>query len=186
MSGSRNGASVSVRAATAIDLAAINDIYNAYVQCSHATFDLEPMSLATRATWFAGFDTTGAHQVVVASISGEVVGYAASSQLRSKPAYAVSVETSVYVAPDMERHGVGGALYGSLLRLIDEAGIHRTWAAIALPNDASVKLHERFGFEPAGVFREVGYKFDRYWDVAWYGRPRGAGQLREQGPEVRK
>jgi phosphinothricin acetyltransferase len=166
MSGSRNGASVSVRAATAIDLAAINDIYNAYVQCSHATFDLEPMSLATRATWFAGFDTTGAHQVVVASISGEVVGYAASSQLRSKPAYAVSVETSVYV--------------------IDEAGIHRTWAAIALPNDASVKLHERFGFEPAGVFREVGYKFDRYWDVAWYGRPRGAGQLREQGPEVRK
>jgi phosphinothricin acetyltransferase len=100
--------------------------------------------------------------------SQAILGYATSSAFRAKPAYATSVEVTVYVAPDAARRGVGTLLYEALFSALDSEDLHRAYAGIALPNEASVRLHERFGFRHVGTYREVGRKFGRYWDVAWY------------------
>jgi phosphinothricin acetyltransferase len=161
-------ADAKVRAATADDLEALNDIYNEYAVTTHYTFDVEPMGLDTRGEWFSHYETTGRHRVVVAVTGGQVIGYATSSKFRSKPAYETSVETSVYVASDAVGHGVGGKLYEALFRSLEKEDVHRAYAGIALPNPASLALHERFGFKKVGHYTEQGRKFDRYWDVAWF------------------
>ncbi|GHE76015.1 phosphinothricin N-acetyltransferase [Streptomyces longispororuber] len=102
-----------------------------------------------------------------------ILGYATSSPLRPKPAYATSVEVSVYCAPEAAGRGVGTLLYRRLLAALEGEDVHRAYAGIALPNPASVRLHERFGFRHLGTYREVGRKFGRYWDVAWYELPLG-------------
>jgi phosphinothricin acetyltransferase len=80
------------------------------------------------------------------------------------------VETTVYCDPAATGQGLGSALYGELLRLLGDEGVHRAYAGVALPNEASVALHERFGFREVGTFREVGHKFGTWWDVRWYER----------------
>ncbi|MCU1599505.1 MAG: family acetyltransferase [Frankiales bacterium] len=152
-----------IRLATPDDLPSITTIYNHYVRHSHATFDLEPF--ADRAEWFSHY---GAAPFWVL-VDDEVTGYATSSVFRTKPAYRSTVETSVYVAPEAVGRGIGRALYADLLARLDEAGVHRCVAGIALPNDASVALHSACGFRPVGTFTEVGFK-GRWVDVAWYER----------------
>ena len=98
------------------------------------------------------------------------VGYAASVPYRPRAAYAPSVETSVYVAPSHVAQGLGSTLYGALLSELEGEDVHRAYAGIAMPNPASVRLHERCGFHRAGYYTEQGRKFGRYWDVAWYER----------------
>jgi phosphinothricin acetyltransferase len=97
-----------------------------------------------------------------------VLGFATSSQLFPRRAYETSVTTSVYCDPDATGRGVGSALYDSLFASIAGEDIHRAYAGITMPNDASVALHEKFGFRQAGYYREQGRKFERYWDVAWF------------------
>ena len=80
------------------------------------------------------------------------------------------METTIYLAPEACGRGIGRRLYAALFEAIQGAGIHRVLAGVTLPNEASLRLHAAFGFEPVGVFREVGWKFDRYWDVAWFER----------------
>ncbi|MFF1694643.1 GNAT family N-acetyltransferase [Streptomyces sp. NPDC058257] len=104
---------------------------------------------------------------------GLILGYATSSPFRTKPAYATSVEVSVYCAPDAAGRGIGTLLYKTLFEALEGEDLHRAYAGIAQPNDASGRLHERFGFRHVGTYREVGRKFGRYWDVAWYERPLG-------------
>ena len=152
-----------IRLATAEDLPRIADIYDHYVRHSHATFDLEPFG--SRAEWFSHYGTAP-HWVVV---DEEVSGYATSSVFRAKAAYRSTVETSVYVSPSAVGQGLGRALYDDLLARLDEAGVHRCVAGIALPNDASVALHLACGFRRVGVFSEVGFK-GRWVDVEWYER----------------
>jgi phosphinothricin acetyltransferase len=101
----------------------------------------------------------------------EILGYSTSSPFRTKPAYAPSVETTVYVAPDAGRRGIGTLLYTALFEALSGEDLHRAYAGIALPNEASARLHERLGFRHVGTYREVGRKFGRYWDVAWYEKP---------------
>jgi phosphinothricin acetyltransferase len=84
------------------------------------------------------------------------------------------VETSVYLAPDAVGRGAGTRLYEKLFKALEGEDVHRAYAGIALPNPASVGLHERFGFKRAGHFTEQGRKFGRYWDVAWYEKALGA------------
>jgi phosphinothricin acetyltransferase len=100
--------------------------------------------------------------------SQRILGYATSSPYRPKPAYSTSVEATVYVAPDAGRRGIGTLLYKALFAALAGEDVHRAYAGIAQPNEASVRLHERFGFRHAGTYTEVGRKFGRYWDVAWY------------------
>lgn len=161
-----------IRAGTVHDLAAIVRIYNHYVARTHVTFDLEPVTVASRRKWFACFGPAGPYRLLVAQSAGRIAGYAFSSRLRPKAAYATSVECSIYLDPAQTGRGIGRLLYGTLLETLErEDGLHRAFAGIALPNDASIALHRWLGFTHLGTFREVGRKFGRFHDVAWYERP---------------
>jgi len=152
------------------DLEAISDIYGHYVRTSAISFDLEVSSADWRREWFSMFDTSGRHRLLVARDDGRAVAYAASAPYRPRAAYAPSVETSVYVAPSHVGQGLGSALYEALLSELEREDVHRAYAGIGMPNPASVRLHERFGFRRVGYYTEQGRKFGRYWDVAWYER----------------
>lgn len=159
---------VAVRPATEQDLSQVNDIYNRYVVETHFTFDIEPMTLEARHDWFSHHGSTGRYRVVVGASDGSVIGYACSSRYRPKPGYETSVETSIYLAPDAVGRGIGTRLYDELFKSLRGEDVHRAYAGIALPNQASIALHERFGFKRVAHFTEQGRKFDRYWDVGWY------------------
>lgn len=156
------------RFAEQADLEAINRIYNHYVLESHCTFDIEPTSMEWREEWFGHYGREGRWRVVVAVAGDGVIGYATSSRFRPKPAYDTSVETSIYLDGHFTGRGVGGPLYAALFAALEGEDLHRAYAGIALPNPASVALHERCGFKPVAHFTEQGRKFGRYWDVAWF------------------
>ncbi|MEA2655722.1 MAG: phosphinothricin acetyltransferase [Chloroflexota bacterium] len=162
-----------VRIGSEEDLEAINDIYNAYVQDTHFTFDIEPITLEMRREWFSHYAATGRHRLLVAKSDDAVIGFATSSRFRPKPAYETSVETSIYLAADAVGRGAGSKLYTELFHALEREDVHRAYAGISLPNPASVALHERFGFKRVAHFTEQGRKFDRYWDVAWFEKPLG-------------
>ena len=164
---------IEVRPARVEDLSAVNDIYNQYVAETHYTFDVEPMTPDARTEWFTHYGSSGRYRVVVAVSEGVVVGYAASSRFRPKPAYETSIETSIYLAPESVGRGAGSRLYEGLFKALEGEDVHRAYAGIALPNPASIGLHERFGFKRVAHFTEQGRKFGRYWDVAWYEKPIG-------------
>ncbi len=157
-----------LRHGQADDLEAIHEIYNHYVRSSPATFDLEAMSMTARNSWFEAFSPQGPHRLHVALAGETLLGYATSKAFRPKAAYDSSVETSIYLREGSEGRGIGVKLYSHLLEAVAEAGIHRALAGMTIPNPASVALHEKLGYEFVGTFTEVGFKFDRYWDVSWY------------------
>jgi phosphinothricin acetyltransferase len=159
-----------VRGAQPADLPALTDIYNHYVRTSGITFDVTPFTVEERQEWFSHHATTGPHRLLVAVDDEEVLGYATSSPFRPKPGYVTSVETSVYLRPDATGRGLGTLLYRALFDAIAHEDLHRAYAGVALPNDASVTLHERLGFRRLGTYVEVGRKFERYWDVLWFER----------------
>lgn len=155
------------------DLAAIQAIYAPYVRATAITFDIEVPTMEARRAWFARFGDGGPHQLFVAEEAGRVCGYACTHPFREKAAYGTTVETSVYLADEARGRGLGGRLYRQLFAALEGEDVHRVVAGITLPNEASVALHARFGFEPVGVLHEVGRKLGRYWDVLWMQR-RGA------------
>lgn len=108
------------------------------------------------------------HPWLVAERDGCVVGYAYGSRHRERAAYRWSCDVAVYVAAADHRRGVGRALYEALLALLREQGFHTAVAGITLPNEASVGLHEALGFEPVGVYREIGWKDGAWRDVGWW------------------
>ena len=159
-----------LRTAVEADLPSVTGIYNHYIRETPITFDLEPFSVEQRRSWFRGFAPRGRHRLVVAERDGRIAGFAFSHRFRSKAAYDSSVETSIYLQPHAVGAGIGTRLYDRLFEELEDEDVHRSLAGITLPNPASIALHERFGFEPVGIFREVGYKFGRYWDVQWFQR----------------
>lgn len=163
--------SSTTRPATIDDLPRITEIYNHYIVNTPITFDLEPYSVDARRPWFDQFAPAGWHRLFVAEHAGIVIGYAGSHQFRTKAAYDTTVETTIYCDPQAAGHGVGTALYAALFDAVAGQDLHVAIAGITLPNDASVALHERFGFVRAGVMHAVGRKFDRYWDVLWMEKP---------------
>lgn len=153
------------------DLPALLRIYNHYIRETPITFDIEEKTLAARkADWFSLFTDKGRYQCFVAEREGQALGWACSMPFRPKQAYDTSVEVSIYLAPEAQGAGLGRALYEKLLGGIGQADTHRALAGITLPNEASCALHRAMGFEEAGLFREVGRKFGRYWDVLWMER----------------
>jgi phosphinothricin acetyltransferase len=100
--------------------------------------------------------------------TGKVVGYAYGAQHRSRAAYDRTAEVSAYIDRSAQRAGVGRALYLALFDVLKERGYRLLVAGITLPNDASVSFHQALGFQRVGVFRNIGFKFDEWWDVGWW------------------
>ncbi|CAM5454458.1 GNAT family N-acetyltransferase [Streptomyces purpurascens] len=164
---------VQVRPGVEADLEALTALYNHYVRETAITFDTAIFTPEERRPWLLSHPVDGPHRLMVATgtNSQEILGYATSSPFRQKPAYATSVETTVYVAPHAGRRGIGTLLYEALFKALSGEDLHRAYAGISQPNEASGRLHERCGFQYVGTYREVGRKFGRYWDVAWYEKP---------------
>jgi phosphinothricin acetyltransferase len=163
--------SLCMRPADRADLPRLTEIYNHYVIHTPVTFDLELYTVERRAAWFEQFAPSGRYRLLVAEENGLVLGYAGTTRFRVKPAYDTTVETTVYVAQAALGQGLGRKLYAGLFAALTGENIHRIVAGYTLPNPGSAKLHDDFGFKPVGIFSEVGYKFGRYWDVAWTERP---------------
>jgi phosphinothricin acetyltransferase len=159
---------VTVRRAVLSDLEAITRLYNHFVEHTAVTFDVGVFTQEERKPWFAQFTPVGPHQLFVAEAAGVFLGYAGSMPFKAKKAYATSVETTIYVAPDAARRGAGRALYEVLFAALCQEDVHRAYAGVALPNDASLRFHEAFDFRPIGTYHEVGRKFGRYHDVMWF------------------
>jgi len=154
-----------IRTAEERDMEALLSIYNYEVLNGVATFDLEPKSMEERMEWFHAHNVDN-HPLLAAEEDGRVVGYASLSGYREKEAYAATVELSIYVDPQYRRRGVARALMGAIL---DEArrrdDIHTVISVITGGNEASIKLHQEFGFTHCGTMREVGEKFGQLLDI---------------------
>ncbi len=147
------------------DAARCAQIYRPFVTDSWISFELDPPSDGEMAQRIAGY--AASHAWLIAERDGVVVGYAYGSPHRARAAYASSCDVAVYVDPAAARGGVGRALYGALLPLLGKS-CHAAFAGIALPNEASIGLHEACGFTPVGVYREVGWKMGGWRDVGWW------------------
>ena len=163
--------SVSIRPASHADLPRLTEIYNHYVVHTPVTFDLEPYTVERRVAWFEQFALQGRYRLLAAEEDSLVIGYAGTTRFRVKPAYDTTVETTIYCSHEAVGRGVGRLLYGALFEALADENINRIVGGYTLPNPASARLHEHFGFKPVGIFSEVGFKFGRYWDVQWTERP---------------
>lgn len=152
-----------VRLARLDDAEGIRGLYNREVLEGTATFDLRPRSADEQREWL--HDHSGAHPVIVAVDSPDVLGFGSLSPYRPRPAYRTTVEDSVYVDPAHQGQGVGRAILGALLDTATEHGFHTVIGRISGHNEASVALHHACGFETVGVERQVGRKFSRWLDV---------------------
>ena len=156
---------ITVRAATAADAPAVAAIYAPVVAATATSFEEQPptpdeigrrMLARPRLPW------------LVADDDGRVAGYAYAAAHRARPAYRWSAESSVYLDPAYQGRGLGRRLYERLITEVRGLGYRSLYAGIALPNPASVGLHEALGFTPVGVFRDVGYKLGAWRDVGWW------------------
>jgi phosphinothricin acetyltransferase len=154
---------IRTRSATMADAAALADIYNQAVLRTTATFDTSLQSEEERAAWLAAHG--GSHPVVVAVEDGGIVGWASLSRWSSRCAYDRTVELSVYVDEAARGRGVGRTLVTEILRRAAELGLHAVLVQVCTENEISLAMVRRFGFERAGVLREVGEKFGRLLDV---------------------
>jgi phosphinothricin acetyltransferase len=159
-----------VRPGRAEDLPELTRIYNHYVRTSGATFDVEEQTVPARQAWFDAHVTTGPYRLLVAEEAGRLLGWASSGALRPRPAYARSVETSVYLDVGATGRGLGSLLGAALLDVLAAEDLHRAFALVAVPNDASEALHRRLGYRHVGTWSEAGHKLGRWWDVCWYER----------------
>ena len=162
---------VTIRRVEPRDLPALLAIYNHYVVHTPITFDLEPRTLAQRQEWLDQFAPSGKYQCFVAARGAQTIGWACSAKFKEKEAYATSIETSIYLAPDEGGKGLGRRLYKTLFDALKGEDIHRAFGGITQPNEASVACHKAVGFEHIGTYREIGRKFGKFWDVALYLRP---------------
>jgi L-amino acid N-acyltransferase YncA len=155
---------VRVRLAELDDAVAIRAIYNNEVEHHTTTFDLVPRTLEDQRNWLAA--RSGAFAAVVATVQGDVVGFAALSPYKERAAYRPTVESSVYVSRDHARLGIGRSLMTELVATARTGGFHSIMARISADGEASRALHAACGFQLVGVEREVGRKFNRWLDVA--------------------
>ncbi len=141
-------------------------IYTPIIRETAISFELEPPTVAEFQLRVS--NTLRQTPWLVCEEDGKILGYAYAGSYRARAAYQWSVEATVYVGAAWRGRGVGRALYTALCRCLRVQGYHNAFAAIALPNDASVKLHEKLGFKPIGVYRSVGYKLGQWHDVGWW------------------
>jgi phosphinothricin acetyltransferase len=159
---------VEIRLAGPADAPACREIYAPFVRDTAITFETELPSEAAFADRLV--ETRGERPWLVCEDDGRILGYAYASRHRSRDAYRWAVESSVYVAEDARRRGVGRGLYESLFAVLEHQGYRTVYAGITVPNPPSTALHEALGFERVGTYEDVGYKHGEWHDVAWWGR----------------
>jgi len=159
-----------IRPATSADAGAIASIYNHYVRETVVTFEEEPVSAADMS---ARIDEVASASLpwLLVEREGVVAGYARAIPWRPRSAYRYSVETTIYLSPHHLGARIGTELYRYLIESLKGRGLHLAIGGVALPNAASVALHEKLGFRKAAHFNEVGFKFGRWIDVAYWQLP---------------
>lgn len=173
------------------DAAAIQAIYSPYVRETAISFEQSPPSVEEIQQRIR--EKTGPYPWLVCEHAGTIVGYSYAGPIRKRDAYQWSVESSVYVNSDYQRAGVARGLYKSLFAILERQGYYNVYAATALPNPASTGFHEATGFDPIGVYENVGYKNGAWHDVKWWHKslgelpahpdpPRPVQEIREQDP----
>lgn len=155
-----------IRLAKLSDAKQIADIYNYYVENTFVTF--EEQSLSEQEMRQRIESKLKKYFFLVWEEDGEILGYAYADEWKTRCAYNYTVESSVYLKQEAAGKGIGTKLYTKLLELLKEKGIHIVLAGIAIPNDASIALHEKLGFEKTGQLKEVGFKADRWIDVGYW------------------
>ena len=156
-----------IRRATIEDLPELLDIYNYEVEHGVATFDEVPRTYEQRREWFDAHQ--GKYILIVKEMDGKVAGYASVSKLFPKPAYDISGEVSVYVGESFRGQGIGTELLKELLKIAKEEGkFDSLFSLITGTNEASIHLHEKLGFEYAGILKNSGVKFGKHLDVVIY------------------
>mgnify|MGYP001037163643 CR=1 FL=1 len=157
-----------IRPATIADAAAICDIYNPYIRDTFISFETEPVT--PEQIKHRILDITASFPWLVCVENEQILGYAYATKWRTRAAYQHAVETSVYLSPDAAGKGLGSALYRALIAELQKLPVHVVIGGIALPNAASVALHEKMGYEKVAHFAQVGKKFDRWIDVGYWQR----------------
>lgn len=163
------GETIKIRASESNDAAAVAAIYNHYIAETVITFEEEPVGANEIARRIDDVQSASLPWLI-AEERGEVAGYAYATPWRTRTAYRFSVEVTVYLSADHSGRGIGSMLYGRLFPMLEARGIHAVMGGIALPNEASVALHEKFGLQKVAHFREVGFKFGRWIDVGYWQR----------------
>lgn len=155
------------RHATAHDAGGMADIYNHYITNTVVTFEEELVSPSDFARRIEEVQSKS-FPWLVAEQNGGIIGYAYAAPWKNRAAYQFSAEATIYLHPAHGGRGIGSRLYGTLFPILRDRGIHAVMGGIALPNDASVALHEKFGFRKVAHFNEVGFKFGRWVDVGYW------------------
>jgi phosphinothricin acetyltransferase len=156
-----------IRTAEHADAAAVAAIYNHYVATTCITFETDPVSPDDMAGRI--HETGEAKLPWLVAVDGDAIaGYAYASKWKGRCAYRYSVESTVYLDPACTGRGHGKALYVALVDALRERGLHAVIGGIALPNEASIALHERLGFEKVAHFKQVGFKQERWIDVGYW------------------
>jgi phosphinothricin acetyltransferase len=148
------------------DASQICEIYNYYVQNTIITFEESLVSEDDMKSRIV--QSLKKYPWIVYEKNNLILGYAYASEWKSRCAYKHSVETTVYLQQDAKRNGIGTLLYKNLMEQLGRNNVHAAIAGIALPNDASIALHEKLGFKKIGLFKEVGYKFGNWIDVGYW------------------
>jgi L-amino acid N-acyltransferase YncA len=148
------------------DAEACAAIYGRFVRDTPASLEERPPTAAEMGERIERI--SAGYPWLVAEVDGRVAGYAYASRHRERSSYRWAADVTVYVAPSQHRRGVGRSLYGALLPLLTRQGLQIACAGITLPNDASVALHEAFGFALVGIYRRIGWKASAWRDVGWW------------------
>lgn len=155
-----------VRPANIEDTLQITDIYNYYILNTAVTFEKTPIDANIMKGRIE--KTQMKYPWLVLEEEGIIQGYAYATDWKPRGAYRHSVETTVYLRNGQSGKGYGSQLYGKLIEVLKQLNVHAVIGGIALPNEGSIALHEKFGFQKVAHFKEVGYKFDKWIDVAYW------------------
>ncbi len=156
-----------IRAATAADGEGLAALYNYYVRHTYTTFETELVAGSEMAARVSAVLQIGLPWLVLVE-EGRIIGYSCAVRWKGRAAYGQSVESTIYLAEGAGGRGLGSLLYGELISQLRNRGLHCALGGIALPNEASVALHESLGFEKVAHLREVGRKFERWIDVGYW------------------
>lgn len=156
-----------IRLANEADSASILDIYTPFITNTVITFENEVPTVAEFDKRIVSIQKK--YPWLVCEVNKKIIGYAYASQFNERAAYDWAVDSSIYISPQYHRKKIGKALYFSLFKLLKLQGYYNVYAGVTLPNIKSESLHESLGFKTIGIYKNVGYKFDNWYDVKWFG-----------------